>query len=81
MSAQGKVRDVERVGQVLIVGFDGTGMTSRLRSLLSRLQPAGVILFARKLVLCSLFVEANQFEHLMSVIQNRSTPADVLHLS
>jgi beta-N-acetylhexosaminidase len=33
----------------LIVGFDGTGMTPRLRSLLTRLQPAGVILFARNI--------------------------------
>jgi beta-N-acetylhexosaminidase len=33
----------------LIVGFDGTEMTSKLNSLLSRLQPAGVILFARNI--------------------------------
>jgi beta-N-acetylhexosaminidase len=38
-----------RIGQLLIVGFDGTKMTSRLRSLLTRLQPAGVILFARNI--------------------------------
>jgi beta-N-acetylhexosaminidase len=31
----------------LIVGFDGTEMTPRLASLLGRVQPAGVILFAR----------------------------------
>jgi beta-N-acetylhexosaminidase len=37
------------VGQLLIVGFDGTEMTPRLRSLLTRLQPAGVILFARNI--------------------------------
>src|SRR5579863_10049641 len=36
-------------GQLLILGFDGTKMTARLRSLLSRLQPAGVILFARNI--------------------------------
>ncbi len=36
-------------GQLLIVGFDGTEMTSRLSSLLTRLQPAGVILFARNI--------------------------------
>jgi beta-N-acetylhexosaminidase len=34
---------------LLIVGFDGTEMTSRLASLLQRLQPAGVILFARNI--------------------------------
>ncbi len=37
------------VGQLLIVGFDGTEMTPRLSSLLKRLQPAGVILFARNI--------------------------------
>jgi beta-N-acetylhexosaminidase len=38
-----------QIGQLLIVGFDGTGMTPRLASLLKRLQPAGVILFARNI--------------------------------
>lgn len=38
------------IGQLLIVGFDFTAMSSRLRSLLSRIQPAGVILFARNIV-------------------------------
>src|SRR5580700_4411625 len=37
------------VSQLLIVGFDGTDMTPRLSSLLARLQPAGVILFARNI--------------------------------
>ena len=37
------------IGQLLIVGFDGAEMTSRLSSLLERLQPAGVILFARNI--------------------------------
>ena len=36
-----------QIGQLLIVGFDGVEMTTRLRSLLTRMQPAGVILFAR----------------------------------
>lgn len=40
---------VEQIGQLLIVGFDGTEMSPRLRSLLTRLQPAGVILFARNI--------------------------------
>jgi beta-N-acetylhexosaminidase len=38
------------VGQLLIVGFDGTEMSPGLASLLSRIQPAGVILFARNIV-------------------------------
>jgi beta-N-acetylhexosaminidase len=33
----------------LIIGFDGTEMTPRLASLLKRVQPAGVILFARNI--------------------------------
>ena len=37
------------IGQLLIIGFDGTKMTPRLTSLLTRLQPAGVILFARNI--------------------------------
>jgi beta-N-acetylhexosaminidase len=40
---------LNQVGQLMIVGFDGTEMSDRLRSLLSRLQPAGVILFARNI--------------------------------
>src|SRR5207302_1265183 len=38
------------VGQLLIVGFDGAEMTPRLAELLTRVQPAGVILFARNIV-------------------------------
>jgi len=34
---------------LLIVGFYGTEMTPPLASLLKRLQPAGVILFARNI--------------------------------
>jgi beta-N-acetylhexosaminidase len=46
-----KARSIaEQVGQVIIVGFDGTEMSTQLRSLLIRLQPAGVILFARNII-------------------------------
>jgi len=37
------------IGQPLIIGFDGTEMSTRLASLLTRVQPAGVILFARNI--------------------------------
>jgi beta-N-acetylhexosaminidase len=37
------------LGQLLIVGFDGTEVTPRVASLFTRLQPAGVILFARNI--------------------------------
>ena len=36
-------------GQLLIFGFDGTEISPRLASLLSKIQPAGVILFARNI--------------------------------
>jgi beta-N-acetylhexosaminidase len=49
MIAHRKTRQTPGIGQVLIVGFDGTKMTPRLTSLLKRLQPAGVILFARNI--------------------------------
>ena len=37
------------VGQILIIGFDGAELSPRLASLLAKLQPAGVILFARNI--------------------------------
>ena len=37
------------IGQLLIIGFDGTEMSARLASLLTKIQPAGVILFARNI--------------------------------
>jgi beta-N-acetylhexosaminidase len=37
------------VGQLLIIGFDGTEISPRLASLLTKIQPAGVILFARNI--------------------------------
>jgi beta-N-acetylhexosaminidase len=39
-----------RASQAFIIGFDGTEISPTLRSLLTRLQPAGVILFARNIV-------------------------------
>jgi len=43
------VKVQNQIGQLLIVGFDGREMTSRITALLKRLQPAGVILFARNI--------------------------------
>ncbi len=44
------MRDLKpNIGQLLIIGFDGTAMSPRLASLLTRIQPAGVILFARNI--------------------------------
>jgi beta-N-acetylhexosaminidase len=52
------------IGQLMIVGFDGTKMTRRLSSLLTGLQPAGVILFARNIK------NAQQTWELLSDCQN-----------
>ena len=41
---------LENIGQLLVVGFEGTAMSPQLRLLLKRIQPAGVILFARNIV-------------------------------
>lgn len=37
------------IGQLLIIGFDGTAISPRLAALLTKIQPAGVILFARNI--------------------------------
>jgi beta-N-acetylhexosaminidase len=39
----------QQVGQLLIMGFDGTEMTPKLRTMISTLQPGGVILFRRNI--------------------------------
>lgn len=39
----------KQVGQLLIMGFDGTDMSERLAGRLERIQPGGVILFARNI--------------------------------
>ena len=38
-----------QLGQLLIIGFDGTEMSPQLASLLTKIQPTGVILFARNI--------------------------------
>lgn len=39
-----------QVGQLLVIGFDGTEVTHVLAEMLTRIQPAGVILFARNII-------------------------------
>jgi beta-N-acetylhexosaminidase len=41
---------MQSIGQLLIIGFDGTELSPRLASLLAKIQPAGVILFARNII-------------------------------
>ena len=49
-SAKDEKRDLTLdISQLLIIGFDGTAMSPRLASLLAKIQPAGVILFARNI--------------------------------
>ncbi len=48
--AKTTTQDLRRqVGQLLILGFDGLAVDSKLRTTLSTLQPSGVILFARNI--------------------------------
>ena len=49
MTVKRKATHEANIGQLLIIGFDGTTVTPRLASLLRRVQPAGVILFARNI--------------------------------
>jgi beta-N-acetylhexosaminidase len=59
--------DLIENGQLLIIGFDGTEMTPRLASLLTKIQPAGVILFARNIT------SAEQTHRLLRECQKRVT--------
>lgn len=45
-----QAKSQQSLGQLLIIGFDGTEMSAGLAFLLRRIQPAGVILFARNIV-------------------------------
>jgi beta-N-acetylhexosaminidase len=46
----GNLHRFSNVGQLFIIGFDGIGLSPQLSSLLKRIQPAGVILFARNIL-------------------------------
>jgi beta-N-acetylhexosaminidase len=50
MNSSRKLSASKAVGQLLIIGFDGVEVSPQLNSLLTRIQPAGVILFARNIV-------------------------------
>ena len=40
----------KQIGQLIVMGFNGTAMSSGLESLIRRVQPGGVVLFARNIV-------------------------------
>ena len=69
VKSQASTNARQSIGQLLIVGFDATEMTPRLASLLKRIQPAGVILFARNIK------HPSQTHHLLRACQDCvSTP-------
>jgi beta-N-acetylhexosaminidase len=49
MPSNDKLVNDHKIGQLLIIGFNGTEVSPRLASLLTKIQPAGVILFARNI--------------------------------
>src|SRR5216684_238356 len=65
MTSKKQSRPNEPVGQLLVIGFDGTEMSPPLASLLSSIEPAGVILFARNII------NAQQTHKLLEDCQNQ----------
>src|SRR5205807_9129898 len=53
-----------QVGQLMIVGFEGTAISANVESLLDTIQPAGVVLFARNIS------EADQVHRLLGDCQD-----------
>jgi beta-N-acetylhexosaminidase len=50
MARRTSIPELQRnIGQLFVIGFDGTDMSQPLRALIRRVQPAGVILFARNI--------------------------------
>ncbi len=49
MTTRRKNHGIDNLGLLLIIGFDGTEITPQIASLLKRVQPAGVIVFARNI--------------------------------
>jgi beta-N-acetylhexosaminidase len=50
MASKSSVDFRRQVGQLMIMGFDGTGMSGHLRSMLETLHPGGIILFKRNIM-------------------------------
>ena len=50
MATRGLQALQEQVGQLMIVGFDGTELSARVQTLLATIRPAGTILFKRNVV-------------------------------
>jgi beta-N-acetylhexosaminidase len=69
MSSKSSLELRQQVGQLLIMGFDGTSLSTRLRLILATLCPGGVILFQRNIA------EPTQTHALLREVQKAvSTP-------
>ena len=66
MSSKHSLELRRQIGQLLIMGFDGTAMSQRLRVMFESFQPGGVILFQRNLE------DAGQTHALLSEVQKVS---------
>ncbi|GJL52852.1 MAG: glycoside hydrolase family 3 [Nitrospirales bacterium] len=62
----------EKVGQLFMIGFDGTDLSPELISWIQDYQPGGIILFSRNLV------DANQIAHLTNALQDLAGPSHLL---
>ncbi len=62
----------EQVGQLFMIGFDGTDLSPELTSWIQEYQPGGIILFTRNLV------DAEQIARLTNSLQELSTSSPLL---
>ena len=62
----------EQVGQLFMIGFDGTELSPELASWVQEYQPGGIILFSRNLV------EAKQIAHLTNSLQELTSSSPLL---
>ncbi|MGB0910041.1 MAG: beta-N-acetylhexosaminidase [Nitrospirales bacterium] len=62
----------EQVGQLFMIGFDGTELSPALISWIQEYQPGGIILFTRNLI------DAQQIAHLTNSLQELSSSAPLL---
>ena len=62
----------EKVGQLFMIGFDGTDLSPELTSWIQEYQPGGIILFSRNLV------NANQIAYLTNALQELASSSPLL---
>jgi len=61
-----KLSTEEKIGQLFIIGFEGTSLTSEIKDLFKIIRPGGAILFSRNIQ------DANQLKKLIKDLQNLS---------